>query len=121
MFFHTAKANKFDTDHDGSSDFDEVLFGTDLADPRSTIDFAITKAQLDANPVLKWIAAPDRRYRIYYLDRYNNWTFAGTVAAEPGGQILWKDDGTLTYPAPSDVSWRLYKISPTYDPNYNMG
>lgn len=120
-FYRVSIANEFDSDLDGMSDFDEVIFGSDLGDPGSIFTLAVTAEEITGHQILTWTAAPDRVYEVYYLDQYNSdWTFADTVTAAAGTQIIWEDNGALTAPAPSQATQRVYKLRPIYDPHYNM-
>jgi Fibronectin type III domain len=120
-FYRVCIANEFDSDLDGMSDFDEVLFGSDLGDPGSIFILTVSEDQSTGHQILTWTAAPKRVYEVYYLDEYNSqWTLADTVTAAAGTQIIWEDDGAFTTPAPSQVTQRVYKLRPIYDPDYSM-
>jgi len=116
-FYRVCVANEFDSDLDGMSDFDEVIVGSDLNDSMSRFSLSVAKEPGTGHQILSWTGSSNRLYKIYYSDDLKNWDFADTVAIGSQSEISWEDDGSLTYPAPSTVDRRFYRLEISYRPD----
>jgi hypothetical protein len=103
-------------DGDRATNYEEYVAGTDPNDANSV--FVITGIEKQGVPLevtITWKSVTGKFYAMYYSDDEMGagmtWTVAqDMIAASGAGTNTWTDDGTLTSPAPGDVTNRNYRI-----------
>ncbi len=105
-----------DSDHDGRSNRDEYVAGTNPADPASRLHL-LDESPAPAGFRLRFPAAPRREYHVFYSDRLTGepaWLQAtpSPIILPAGGVAEWVDDGSTTTPPPlaPEVTNRFYRI-----------
>jgi hypothetical protein len=77
----TNRTQTTDTDHDGMSDYDEFLAGTDPNNPSSNLKFMFANMQTNGLVTFQWSAVPGRIYQVQASADLKNWLPAAAWAA----------------------------------------
>lgn len=92
-----------DSDHDGWSDYAEMLAGTDRNDPDSV--FRVTSIGWDgSNITLDWSSVPGRTYQVHWSANMHRWCPIGSVSPAQGQTVEFSD------PTPPSRPRRFYRI-----------
>lgn len=115
---NVGEAGETDTDHDGVSNYQEYIAGTDPASADSVFRIAKLDSQVhggEKTVLLEWAMQEGRDYQVYWSDGPLGPAMVWHEVYHPllqkdGAKCTWLDDGTRTYGLPADATLRFYRV-----------